>query len=272
MMILETLGFLHLSFADILDILMVAVIIFLVFRWFRGSSAINILIAVVILLLLRAIVSVLGMRMMSAIMGAILDVGVIALIVIFQPEARRFLYRLGGRAAATGKGSGLLGRILGQSKPEMENATITAIVEACFEMSASKTGALIIIRRTDRLEDIISGGDTIDALVSTRMIENIFFKNSPMHDGAMVIDMGRIVATRCTLPMTDRTDIPASYGMRHKAALGISERTDADVVVVSEQTGAVSHVKGGALTRIKNKYDLAAALGAASDKSDKEEK
>jgi DNA integrity scanning protein DisA with diadenylate cyclase activity len=117
-------------------------------------------------------------------------------------------------------------------------------------MSASKTGALIVIRRGNSLDEVIATGDTIDADIVNRLILNIFFKNSPLHDGAMVISGNRIVAARCTLPITERTDLPAHYGMRHKAAVGLSEQTDADVVVVSEQTGQVSFVHGGTITPV----------------------
>lgn len=132
-------------------------------------------------------------------------------------------------------------------------------------MSESKTGALIVMPRKDSLNHIIETGDTMDAKVSRRLIMNIFFKNSPLHDGAMIIEGDRITAARCTLPITQRTDIPPSLGMRHKAAIGISEETDADVVVVSEETGGVSFVRGGKLTSIGNINELKLILGSKEE-------
>ena len=117
-------------------------------------------------------------------------------------------------------------------------------------MAATKTGALIVVRRRDNLQSIIATGDLVDARVSQRLVINIFFKNSPLHDGAMVIGGNRIIAARCTLPLTDRLDLPASFGMRHKAAVGLAEQCDADVVVVSEETGEISLMQGSTVTRI----------------------
>ena len=251
-MILGFMGFLHLSLVDILDILMVALIIWFIYRWLRGSSAMNIFLAILILLVARVIVKALDMKMMSSLLGTVIDVGAIALIIIFQPEIRQFLNRL-GRSAGIGKsGPGLLGKLLGRKEESMERRGINEIANACKEMSEQLTGALIVIPGQDTIDNIIDTGDRVDAIISKRLIENIFFKNSPLHDGAMIISRNRIVAARCTLPITDRSDIPASFGMRHKAAVGISERCDATVIVVSEQTGSISVFRGGGITRIDN--------------------
>lgn len=262
-MLLEAFGFLHISLVDILDIIMVAGIIYVVFRWIRGSSAMNIFVAIIILLLVRILASAIGMKMISTVLGTIIDVGAIALIVIFQPEIRKFLYNMGRRAGSTiDKRSGFLEKILPKKQETpLENHDIAEIAEACKQMAAQKTGALIIVRRNQNLEDIISSGDRIDAEISHRLIMNIFFKNSPLHDGAMVIGDGRIVAARCTLPITDRTDIPASFGMRHKAAIGLSEQSDAYVIVISEQTGAISFVHEGEVTKIESINNLKLRLG-----------
>lgn len=262
MTILASLGFLQLTLIDILDILTVALIIFVAFRWIRGSSAMNIFIAIILLLLIRIFSSALGMKMLSSIMGTVIDVGAVALIVIFQPEIRRFLNNIGRSAGDTIGNRSFLSKLLPQKNASaLETASITEITEACREMSDELTGALILIRRKNSLEDIVSTGDVVDARISKRLIKNIFFKNSPLHDGAMVIANDRILAARCTLPITERTDIPASYGMRHKAAVGISEQCDADVVVVSEQTGQVSFVSRGAVTKIETFNQLKLLLG-----------
>ncbi len=260
-MVLALFGFLNLSLADVLDIFLVAFIIYQVFKWIRGSSAMSIFLAIIFLYVFRVIVDALDMRLMSAIMGTVLDVGVIALIVIFQPEIRRFLITLGNRYKIATDGKGILNRIFGGQDARMDSSTVNEIAEACKSMSETKTGALIVIPHSDNLDDIINTGDIINADISRRLIMNLFFKNSPLHDGAVVINNERIVAARCTLPITEKVNIPPSFGMRHKAAIGISEVKDVDVIVVSEETGRISFVKGGNVTPIKNINELKLLLG-----------
>ena len=157
-------------------------------------------------------------------------------------------------------------RILGRKTANaIGSEAVNDLTEACRRMSEDKTGALIVIAHDTPLDEIISTGDRIDAGIHRRLIMNLFFKNSPLHDGAMVIAGNRIVAARCTLPITERTDIPANYGMRHKAAIGITEETDADVIVVSEETGRISFVKEGQVTPIQNINELKLLLGDAMD-------
>lgn len=261
MMVLALFGFLNLSLVDVLDIFLVAFIIYQVFKWIRGSSAMSIFLAIIFLYVFRVIVDALDMRLMSAIMGTVLDVGVIALIVIFQPEIRRFLITLGNRYKIATDGKGILNRIFGGQDARMDSSTVNEIAEACKSMSETKTGALIVIPHSDNLDDIINTGDIINADISRRLIMNLFFKNSPLHDGAVVINNERIVAARCTLPITEKVNIPPSFGMRHKAAIGISEVKDVDVIVVSEETGRISFVKGGNVTPIKNINELKLLLG-----------
>lgn len=262
--------FLDLSFIDILDILTIAVIIYLIFRWIRGTSAMNIFFAILVLLIIRIVAYALNMKMLSALMGTVIDVGAVALIVIFQPEIRRFLTRLGRSAVLKGNGGQrLLDKILGRKSSAMSNPSIDEIAKACKEMSNQMTGALIVLPHKDTLEEIIETGDVIDAQISKRLIMNIFFKNAPLHDGAMIINQDRIVAARCTLPVTERMDIPESYGMRHKAAIGLSEKSDADIIVVSEQTGNISFVRNGVPTLIQsiNTLKLLLSDGEKSDKT-----
>lgn len=262
-MVLGMLSFLHFTLVDLLDILMVALVIYFIFRWIRGSSAINIFVAIIIVLVIQIIASALGLKMVSSILGTLIDVGAIALIVIFQPEIRRFLNTVGRRAGDSIEKRPLLKKILagGGGLTSTDNRSVAEIAQACKEMSDQKTGALILIRRKDSLEDIIETGDTVDAQISSRLIMNIFFKNSPLHDGAMVIGDNRIIAARCTLPITDRADLPAHYGMRHKAALGVSEQCDADVVVVSEETGTISFVRKGIIETIDSINNLKLLIG-----------
>ncbi len=264
-MILAIFGFLQLSLADILDILLLALMIFIAFRWIRGTSAMSIFVAIISLYVIRVIVSAFNMRLMTNIMETVLDVGLIALIVIFQPEIRKFLMQLGTRYMNTAQGNRIISKFFKRNKSTNISGSdaVNNITEACRRMSEDKTGALIVIAHNASLEEIISTGDRIDAAIHRRLIMNLFFKNSPLHDGALVISGGRIVAARCTLPITERTDIPANYGMRHKAAIGVTEETDADAVVVSEETGRISFVKAGAVTPIKNINELKLLLNAS---------
>ena len=265
-MILAIFGFLQLSFADILDIFLLALMIFFIFRWIRGTSAMSIFVAIISLYVIRVIVSAFNMRLMTNIMETVLDVGLIALIVIFQPEIRKFLMQLGSRYMNSARGRAILDKLLGKDRKNMNisgSEAVNEIAEACRRMSEDKTGALIVIAHKASLEEVINSGDRIDAAIHRRLIMNLFFKNSPLHDGALVISGDRITAARCTLPITERTNIPASYGMRHKAAIGITEETDADAITVSEETGKISFVKGGKVTPISNINELKLLLNTA---------
>lgn len=265
MTLLAFLGFLELSIADILDIVLLGLIIFFLFRWIRGTSAMSIFISIVSLYLIRVVVGAFNMRLMTAILDMILDVGVLALIVIFQPEIRKFLIRLGNRYMSSARGQKILNRILGRSATAGASASeeVNDLTEACRRMAEDKTGVLIVIAHKTPLDDIISTGDRIDAKVHRRLLMNLFFKNSPLHDGAVVISGERIVAARCTLPITEKKNIPARFGMRHKAAIGITEETDADAIVVSEETGNISFVKGGEVTPIQNINELKLLLNTS---------
>lgn len=256
-MVLALFGFVSLSLMDVLDIFLVGVIIFLMFRWIHATPAMNIFLAIFAIYLVMLVVDALHMKMMSRLVSTFVDVGVVALVVIFQPEIRHFLMKIG----ANTKGLGLLGRLFGSKEGDMDNYSVNEICEACRRMSADKTGALIVIPHHVSLRSIIETGDQIDAQISRRLIMNLFFKNSPLHDGAVIMSKDRIVAARCTLPITDKVDIPAHFGMRHKAAIGITEESDADVIVVSEETGRISFVKAGEVSPIDNINELKLLLG-----------
>ena len=260
------LEFLHFSWVDILDILLVAALIYLVFRWIRGSTAINIFIAIILVVLVRVLAEALGMKMVSSPLGTLIDMGAVALVVIFQPEVRRFLGSVGRKAGTTLEQRSFLQKLFpGLQTRRVDTRALREITEACREMSAQKTGALILIQHKNSLEDIIATGDVVDAEIGRRLIMNIFFKNSPLHDGAMVIGGNRIIAARCTLPITERTDLPARYGMRHKAAIDISEQCDADVIVVSEETGGISFVRGGQISPVDTINTLNLLLGEKTE-------
>lgn len=226
------LDFINIRITDIIDIVLVAMLLLWVFRLIRGTHSTSIIIGIVLVYIASLIVRALGMELMSAILGALVSVGFLALVIIFQPEIRRFLQMLGTRR------TNFVVRLLGRHANK-DTAYINPIVKACADMSASYTGALILIRRNGNLSTIVESGIAIDAQVSSLLLRNIFFKNSPLHDGAVVIGDGRIVAAKCVLPLTS-SEVPASFGTRHRAALGVSEETDAVVIVVSEETGRIS--------------------------------
>ena len=266
-MILGAFDFIQMSFTDILDIVLLGLIIFVAFRWLKGSSAVSIFVAIVSLYLIRVVVSALNMKLIEAILNMVLDVGVLAVIVIFQPEIRKFLSRLGNRYMSNPQGRAIVDRIMGRkSSNEVYREEANNIAEACFRMAESKTGALIVITHNTMIDEVINTGDRINANVHRRLLQNLFFKNSPLHDGAVIISRDKIVAARCTLPITERRDIPANFGMRHKAAIGITEDTDAYAVVVSEETGKISFVSRGNVTPVTNINELKQKLTASAGK------
>ena len=253
-------GIIDIHFMDILDILLVGLLVYYVYKLIRGTAAISIFLGIIILYIMWAVVKALDMSLLSALMGQVLGVGVIAIIVLFQQEIRKFLLRLGGTYFLNNQHLKFLNKLMGRKENGMELAALDEITAACQKMSETKTGALIVIAHSSSLGDVIESGDVIDARISRRLIENLFFKNSPLHDGAMVIADDRIVAARCTLPISENPNIPAHYGMRHRAATGLSEETDACVIVVSEETGNISFVKDGTIKTMGSNAELRLAI------------
>ncbi len=255
--------FLNISLVDILDVLLVALLIYGVYRLIRGTQAMNIFLAIILLYVARAVFDALNMSLTTHIMDAVLGVGLIALIVIFQPEIRRFLIRIGSEVfSARKKGGGRLRKFFGRRTitARIGQTALEEITSACWRMSESKTGALIVFQHISTLDDIIETGDRLDADINRRLIENIFFKNSPLHDGAVIMNTDAIVAARCTLPISENPEINPRYGMRHRAAAGITELTDAEAVVVSEETGEISYVKEGEIKQLGSITELRIAL------------
>ena len=242
-------GFLDITLVDIIDIFVVALIMFQVYRLTRGTNALRIVVGILIIYLLWIVTRVLNMELLSMILGQIIGVGVIALIIVFQQEIRRFLILLGTQY--TNRRVSFMARLFrprGRKVKVVGQEWIDAVVGACADMAKTKTGALIVIARKVNLLPFIEQGERIDALISASLIKNIFFKNSPLHDGAMVIADDRIAAARCVLPSTER-EVPMEFGMRHRAALGASEITDALVIVVSEERGTISIARKGHISR-----------------------
>ena len=234
--------FIKISYSDVIDILLVAYLIYVIYKLVRGTVAINIFIGLMAVYFTWKLVGMLQMRMLSEILGQFISVGVIALIIVFQQEIRSFLLMLGKIGSGGGK-NGLLFRKLQQST-ELE---ILTIVEACVNMSETLTGALIVITRENELPEIVETGQMLDADMSIALIETIFYKNNPLHDGALIVTENRLKAARCVLPVTKNPHFPASYGLRHRAAMGLSETTDAFTIVVSEQTGKIAYTDKGKL-------------------------
>ena len=226
-----------LTLKDILDILLVAFLLYKTYKLMKSSGSINIFTGILVLIVIWVIVSqVLQMRLLGSIFDKLVSVGVIALIVLFQEEIRRFLLTLGSRHHS----SSWFRFLRGNKKTETSKEDIMPIVMACLNMSKGKVGALIVIEKNFPLDDIVRTGDVIDANINQRLIENIFFKNSPLHDGAMIISNKRIKAAGCILPVSHNLDIPKELGLRHRAALGVSQETDALAIIVSEETGGIS--------------------------------
>ena len=231
---------------DLIDIFLVAVLLYYVYRLMRESGTINLFVGVLTFIALWILVTqVLEMRLMGAILDKVISVGLIALVVIFQDEIRRLLLELGSKK----RWRFLLSFFFHSMKDEDEQVNTSAIVRACYNMSQSKTGALIVLQQANDLRKFEQTGDRLDAEISSRLIENVFFKNSPLHDGAMIIANNRIAAAGCILPVSNSLHIPKQCGLRHRAAVGLTQEADAKVIIVSEETGSISLAVNGRLTR-----------------------
>ena len=227
---------------DLIDILLVASIMYYIYKMMKSSGSINLFTGIIIFIVIWIVVSqVLEMRLLGTILDKVVGVGAIALIVIFQDEIKRFLMTLGTHD----KANSLFKWLTKNKQADTTREDIMPIVLACMSMSKKKVGALIVIQRKTPLDDIVRTGENIDANINQRLIENIFFKNSPLHDGAMIISHKRIKAAGCILPVSHKLDIPKDFGLRHRAALGMSQVSDADIVIVSEETGGISVAHNG---------------------------
>ena len=232
--------FFEFGIKDIIDIVLVALTLFYVYRLMKESRSLNVFMGILVFVVFWLVVSqVLEMKLLGSILDKLVSVGVIALIILFQEDIRKFLYNLGGHQRMRA-----LRRLFsnGEKKQNTEQLKqiIMPIVMACMSMSKKKVGALIVIQRATPLDDIVATGEHIDANISQQLMENIFFKNSPLHDGAMIIVRNRIKAAGCILPVSHNLDIPKELGLRHRAALGLTHESDCIAIVVSEETGGIS--------------------------------
>lgn len=238
-------GFIQIRWIDIIDIFLVAVLLYELYKLLKGTVAINIFFGIVAVVLIWQVVNALQMELLSQILGAFISVGFIALIVIFQPEIRRFLLALGTSTFMRRKGKRFLfWRLNLDNQPAID---ANAIVLACNRMAEMKQGALLILTRKNELKQYVNTGEVIEARLSTPLLENIFYGQGPLHDGAVIISGDVIVAAACILPVSGNTDIPKRLGLRHRAAVGITEVSDAIAIVVSEETGKISYSVDGKL-------------------------
>ncbi|WP_299336127.1 diadenylate cyclase CdaA [uncultured Psychroserpens sp.] len=243
---------------DFIDVFLVAILLYYVYKLVKGTVAVNIFIGIIIIYLVWRVTDILDMYMLHRIFDGFIKVGIIALIVVFQPEIRKFLLMVGSTNLS---GRGKFFKKMKFLKTETETETdINALINACQRMSASKTGALIVLERNNSLDFLTNTGDEMNIKVTQPIIESIFFKNSPLHDGAIIIENNIVKATRVILPVNNDKNIPQRFGLRHRAAVGITEKTDAVALVVSEETGQISYIKNGEFTMFEDIQELTTLL------------
>lgn len=241
---MSTLAF-DFGFKDFIDILLVAIILYESYRLLRHSGVVNLFWGILAFIVVWFLVSfVFQLELTSALFNRVISVAAIALIVIFQEEIRMFFNRLGARFS-----SWKIFRNKG-GEDEQSNQQMTEVIRACRHLSSEKTGALIVLSKETYLKEIIETGERLDAIISARLIGNIFFKNTPLHDGAMIIEKGKVVAAACILPVSKNPSIPKHMGLRHRAAVGLTEKTDAICIVVSEETGNISVAENGVIRTV----------------------
>lgn len=247
------LDFLEFSFLDVLDVVLVAILLYYVYKLLRGTVAINIFIGIALIVLIWKITQALQMELLSGILGTLISVGAIAILIVFQPEVRKFLLMLGSTNFSTKRS------FLKQLKflnTEIHTATnVTAIINACEALAETKTGALIVLERTHNLDFVKNTGDKMNIEINQSIIESVFFKNSPLHDGAIIVKDNAVIATRVILPVSKK-ELPSRFGLRHRAAIGITEKTDALCIVVSEETGKITYISDGEFVLYKNLEEL----------------
>ena len=228
---------------DIIDILLVALLLYYIYKLMKETRSAKVFSGIIIFILVWLVVThVVGMRLLGGIMDQLMSIGALAMVIIFQEEIRSFFSTIG-----THRSVNLFVKMFRQRHANIAptNEHIMPIVMACMNMSRQKTGALIVIEREVSLSEEIKTGDILNANINQRLIENIFFKNSPLHDGALIVSKNKIRAAGCILPVSHSADIPKALGLRHRSALGISEKSDSITIIVSEETGGISVAEGG---------------------------
>lgn len=242
------------STIDVIDVILVALLLYYVYKLVKGTVAINIFIGIIIIYLVWQLTNFLNMELLSGIFGGFMKVGIIALIVVFQPEIRKFLLMVG--STNFGKRAKFFKQLKFLKTENSDETNVDAIMSACIKMSQSRTGALIVFERNNNLDFVATTGDEMNIKVTQPIIESIFFKNSPLHDGAIIVSNNIVKATRVILPLNNEKVIPKRFGLRHRAAIGITDKTDALALVVSEETGAISYFKEGEFVVFDNNAQL----------------
>ena len=238
--------FVSFGIKDIIDVLCVSLLLFYLYKLMKRTGSLNMFIGILVFILVWIVVSqVLKMELLGAVMNKLVDVGVLALIVLFADDIRHFFRDIGTSTRTRKVFHWLVRRHNGQG----DASKWEPVAKACENMSVKKEGALIVIGGSDELHDVIASGEEVNANINQRLIENIFFKNSPLHDGAMIIVGDRIEAAACILPLSQSEELPKEFGLRHRSAMGISEKTNAVALVVSEETGIISVFHKGAFRR-----------------------
>ncbi|NVO18237.1 MAG: TIGR00159 family protein [Bacteroidetes bacterium] len=250
--------FLHIRLLDVIDILLVAILLYSLYNLLKGTAAVNIFLGILAIFAIWRIVKSLGMDLLSDLLGAFISVGFIAFIVVFQPEIRKFLLAIGSPGFVKKNRLKFLFWKLHFKQEDL--IEIDPIVQACHRMSMTMTGALIVVSRKNDLSEFTDTGMALDSQISDQLIESIFFKNNPLHDGAVIIAANRLKAARCILPVSAGSNLPSEFGLRHRSAIGITEKTDAIAIIVSEQTGKISYCKDGHITLDVKASGLKSAL------------
>jgi len=247
MIFLFKIGFLEISWVDLIDVTLVAVLLYQIYKLIRGSIAVNIFLGILALYLMYLIVRAAQMELLATILGQFMGVGVLAMIILFQPEIRKFLLLI-GRGAEINRGD-FLKSLANWRTSYHDDFDVHQLIEAIKTLKATRTGALIVFSRDIELKFYAETGDPLDAEVNKRLLISIFNKNSPLHDGAVIIHKGRIKAARCVLPVSDNDHLPPHFGLRHRSAIGMSETTDTLIVAVSEESGRLILARNGKFIR-----------------------
>ena len=249
--------FLSFGLTDAIDILLVAIMLYQLYKMVKGTAAVNVFIGLALIYIVWIIVRAFELKLLGSILGKFINVGVIAVMVVFQQEIRKFLLYIGSNEFIKNKNWKTIFSFTNHSAVSSRFILdADAVINACFNMSESKTGALIIVSRKSDLKFYVNTGEMVDSALTDKMLENIFYKNSPMHAGAVIIKDNRIIAARCVLPVTENENFPSHFGMRHRAAVGLTETTDAIAITVSEQTGNVSLTVNGEINSNLNRDKL----------------
>jgi diadenylate cyclase len=253
-------GFLEITWVDIADILLVSLLLYQLYKLMKGSIAVKIFLGLLSVYLMYLIVKALKMELLTAILGQFIGVGVIAAIILFQQEIRKFLLIIGKTTLFDGEKS--VFRLPWKKKVKKDVLNLNPIVETAKILGGTNTGALIVFAKGSELKFYAESGDILDAEISKRLLIAIFQKNSPLHDGAVIISNGRIKAARCILPVSESDQLPANFGLRHRAAIGMTEVTDSVVLIVSEETGQISLAVNGQIETNLSKGELKAKLNS----------